>query len=81
MSAEYVGDFYARARSWGIIDGQLKMDVTEGIWTFDRGRLALIAILQDPVHMSELLFEDPNRQGLRRVLHRGRPPVPAVPPA
>jgi hypothetical protein len=46
----------------GIIDGQLKMDVTEGIWTFTEDDWVLMALLQDPVHMSELLFEDPQRK-------------------
>src|SRR5437868_1936286 len=46
----------------GIIDGMLKMEVSEGIWTFDEDDWLLFAMLCDPVHMSELLFEDPNRK-------------------
>lgn len=43
----------------GLIDGQMKMQVTEGIWSFDEDDWLLIAMLQDPVYMAELLFEDP----------------------
>jgi hypothetical protein len=46
----------------GTIEGQLKMEVTENIWTFDEDDWLLIAMLHDPIFMSELLFEDPNRR-------------------
>lgn len=42
----------------GIIDGQRKIEYTEGIWHFDDDDWALMAMLQDPVYMSELLFSD-----------------------
>jgi hypothetical protein len=46
----------------GILDGQKKMEVTEGVWHFDDDDWALIAMLQDPVFMAELLFEDPKNK-------------------
>lgn len=42
----------------GRILGQTKIDVSESIWHFDDDDWALIAMLQDPVYMSELLFSD-----------------------
>lgn len=42
----------------GTIYGQSRTRVSEGIWVFDDDDWALIAMLQDPVYMSELLFED-----------------------
>jgi hypothetical protein len=43
----------------GIIDNQKRLQVSEGIWTFDDEDWAVFAMLQDPIYMSELLFEDP----------------------
>lgn len=42
----------------GVIEGQERIEYTEGIWHFDDDDWALIAMLQDPIYMSELLFTD-----------------------
>ncbi len=55
----------------GYIEGQTRINVTEGIWEFDDDDWALFAMLCDPVYMSELLFVDPkNREhgGCYRVM-------------
>lgn len=44
--------------SLGYIEGQTHLEVREGQWTFDDDDWALIALLQDPIHMSEMLFTD-----------------------
>ena len=46
----------------GIIEGQANIEVTEGIWHFDEDDWTLIALLQDPVHMAEMLFSDPKNK-------------------
>lgn len=38
----------------GLIEGQTRINVTEGIWDFDDDDWALFAMLCDPVYMSEL---------------------------
>lgn len=43
---------------FGLIEGQTRMEVTEGLWSFDEDDWALYAMLADPVHMAELLWED-----------------------
>lgn len=47
---------------FGLIEGQARIEVTEGIWSFDEDDWALIAMLQDPIYMSELLFQDPKNR-------------------
>jgi hypothetical protein len=47
---------------FGIIDGQTRIELTEGIWHFDDDDWLLIAMLQDPVYCAELLFEDPKNR-------------------
>lgn len=46
----------------GVIDGQHRIAYTEGIWHFDDDDWALIAMLMDPIYMSELLFTDPKNR-------------------
>jgi hypothetical protein len=46
----------------GLIEGQRKIEETVGIWRFDDDDWALAAILQDPIFMAELLFEDPKNK-------------------
>lgn len=46
----------------GVIHGQRRIEVTEGIWHFDDDDWTLIAMLQDPIYMSELLFQDPKNK-------------------
>ena len=43
----------------GEMVGAKKMDVIEGTWRFDEDDFLLMAMLCDPIYMSELLFEDP----------------------
>jgi hypothetical protein len=54
----------------GFVDGQSKIEHTEGIWHFDDDDWALFAMLQDPIHCAELLFKDPKQPRLRRLLSR-----------
>lgn len=44
---------------FGVIEGVSRVEATEGIWHFDDDDWLLGALVQDPVHMSELLFTDP----------------------
>jgi hypothetical protein len=46
----------------GYIDGQTNIEVQEGIWRFDDDDWLLIAMLEDPIYMSELLFIDPKNR-------------------
>jgi hypothetical protein len=46
----------------GTIYNQTRIEVSDGIWLFDDDDWALIAMLQDPVYMSELLFGDPKNK-------------------
>ncbi len=46
----------------GVIEGASRTEFVEGIWHFDDDDWALIAMLQDPIHMSELLFTDPKNR-------------------
>lgn len=46
----------------GIVDGQSRLEVVEGVWHFDDDDWALIAMLQDPIYCAELLFEDPKNK-------------------
>ncbi len=43
---------------FGVIEGQKRLEYSEGIWLFDEDDWLLMAMLQDPVMMSELLFTD-----------------------
>lgn len=55
----------------GVIGGQRMIEVVEGLWHFDDDDWALFAMLCDPIHMAELLFEDPKNKdwgGCYRVL-------------
>jgi hypothetical protein len=42
----------------GTIYNQSRIEASEGLWAFDDDDWALLAMLQDPVYLSELLFED-----------------------
>jgi hypothetical protein len=53
----------------GIIEGQRRMEVTEGIWHLDEDDWALFAMLCDPVHMAELLFTDPKNRDYSGCYH------------
>jgi len=53
----------------GIIDGQDKIETTVGLWPFDDDDFALMALLQDPVHCAELLFQDPNNRAFGGCYH------------
>jgi hypothetical protein len=46
----------------GFIDGQHNVEMTDGVWRFDDDDWALIAMLMDPIHCAELLFEDPKNR-------------------
>jgi hypothetical protein len=54
---------------FGIIEGATRIEATEGIWHFDDDDWLLGAILQDPVHMSELLFTDPKNRAYSGCYH------------
>jgi hypothetical protein len=53
----------------GIIEGQSRMEVTEGIWHLDEDDWCLLALLCDPVHMAELLFTDPKNREYHGCYH------------
>jgi hypothetical protein len=58
----------ARGR-FGLIEGQTKVEITEGIWHIDDDDWLLIAMLQDAIYMSELLFEDPKNKAYGGCYH------------
>jgi hypothetical protein len=43
---------------FGMIEGQSRMEVSEGLWRLDEDDWALYAMLCDPVYHAELLWED-----------------------
>ncbi len=46
----------------GFIDGQSRIEHSEGIWQFDDDDWALAALLMDPIYCAELLFQDPRNR-------------------
>lgn len=53
----------------GVIFNQHRTEIVEGVWKFDEDDWALIAMLQDPIYCSELLFADPNNKAYGGCYH------------
>jgi hypothetical protein len=53
----------------GVIDGAQEMRALEGSWLFDEDDWALIAQLQDPIYMAELLWQDPKNNEYSGTYH------------
>lgn len=53
----------------GVIYGASRMEAVEGVWKLDEDDWALLAMLQDPIYCSEMLFQDPNNRAYGGCYH------------
>jgi hypothetical protein len=53
----------------GVIFGQSRTEIVDGVWKFDEDDWLLIGLLQDPIYCAELLFQDPNNRAYGGCYH------------